>query len=125
MLERVLKSELDEARLYLLVNVIETYFPLSGSALAQFRQVVARKEYASVLDEDLTWGDNLILKGEEAGVIKGIRETLKRLLTAKFGTLPVELDSRIDAVGSGQELDAYLERVLTASALEEMGLESG
>lgn len=78
MLKRVVASELDEARQYLLVNVVETYFPLSGDESEEFRQVVTRKEYSKVQDTELTWGDKLLLKG----LLQGKRETLNRLLTA-------------------------------------------
>ena len=119
MLKRVIESELDEARQFLLVTVIETYFPLRGDELEQFRQVVARKEYQKVQDTELTWADKLMLKG----LIQGKRETLKRLLAVKFGPLPSDVDARIDAVESGQELDQYLDRVLTAESLENVGIQ--
>lgn len=122
MLKRVVESELDEARQYLLVNVVETYFPLSGDELEEFRQVVSRKEYSKVQDTELTWGDKLLLKGRAEGALQAKRETLKRLLTAKFGSLPIEVETRIDAVESEEELDQYLERVLTAHSLEDVGL---
>ena len=118
MLKRVVESELDEARQFLLVNVVETYFPLSGDDLEHFRRIVARKEYAKVQDTDLTWGDKLLLKG----VIDGKRDTLKRLLTAKFGPLPSDVEASIDAVDSGPALDQYLDRVLTAASLEDVDL---
>jgi len=118
MLKRVIESELDDARQYLLVNVVETYFPLSGDELEEFNQVVTRKEYSKVQDTDLTWGDKLLLKG----LIQGKREALKRLLTAKFGALPSEVVIRIDAIESEEALDQYLERVLTAQSVEDVGL---
>ena len=102
----------------MLVNVVETYFPLSGDDLEHFRRIVARKEYAKVQDTDLTWGDKLLLKG----VIDGKRDTLKRLLTAKFGPLPSDVEASIDAVDSGPALDQYLDRVLTAASLEDVDL---
>ena len=68
-------------------------------------------------DVELTWGDRLLLKGVE----RGKRETLERQLAAKFGPLPADVEARIDAVASTKELDDYLERVLTATSLAEMG----
>jgi hypothetical protein len=118
MLQRVVTSELDEARKFVLVNVIETYFRLSAADRESFRKLVARKEYREMQDVELTWADELRLEG----VIQGKRETLKRQLTAKFGALPKELETRIDGVSSGDELDRYLERVLTAATLEELRL---
>lgn len=55
MLKCVVESELDQARQYLLVNVIETYFRLGRRQRHQFGKILARKEYAKVQDTELTW----------------------------------------------------------------------
>jgi hypothetical protein len=108
--------------------VNETYFPLSGKKLEEFRHIVARKKYQKVQDTELTWADKLILegkeKGREEGVVQGKREPLKRQLIAKFGPLLQDVETRIDAIESGAELDGYLDRVLTAQSLGELGLDS-
>ncbi|MGH9389539.1 MAG: Rpn family recombination-promoting nuclease/putative transposase, partial [Vicinamibacteria bacterium] len=118
MLSRVLESELDDARKYLLVNVIETYFRLSGEEAARFRRLISEKEYRKMHEVELTYFDELELKG----VLKGKRETLLRLLTAKFGPLPEDTVARIAGISSALELDTYLDRVLTANSLQEIGL---
>jgi predicted transposase YdaD len=61
-------------------------------------------------------------EGREQGRDEGKRETLLRLLTAKFGPLPDAVVQRVSAIQSGSELDLYLERLLTARSLEELGL---
>ncbi|HXV64454.1 MAG TPA: DUF4351 domain-containing protein, partial [Vicinamibacteria bacterium] len=61
-------------------------------------------------------------EGREEGLREGKRKTLAQLLTAKFGSLPPETISRIEGLESVDELDRYLERVLTAGSIEEMGL---
>jgi uncharacterized protein YjiS (DUF1127 family) len=122
MLRRVVSSELEEARQYLLVNVIETYFQLSAEERERFRRLLSRKEDREVQDAELTWGDRLIKKGLEQGLVQGKRETLKRQLAAKFGPLAKELEARVDALSSTEELDRYLDRVLTATTLEDIGL---
>ena len=118
MLTRVLESELDEARKYLLVNVIETYFKLSGEEVARFRRLLSGEEYRKMHEVELTYFDELELKG----VLKGKRETLLRLLTAKFGPLPEDTAARIAGISSALELDTYLDRVLTANSLQQIGL---
>jgi predicted transposase/invertase (TIGR01784 family) len=122
MLSRVLESELDEALKYLLVNVIETYDELSPEETEGFRRLISGKEYGKVQDVELTYFDKLELKGRLAGVIEGKRETLLRLLTAKFGPLPEDTVARIAAINSAAELDTYLDRFVTANAIQEMGL---
>jgi hypothetical protein len=61
-------------------------------------------------------------KGKEAGFIEGKRETLKRLLAAKFGVLPPRVLESIDTLRSSEELDRYIDRVLTAATLSDLGL---
>ena len=74
-----------------------------------------------------TWSEKMMEKGREqgrlSGLIEGKRETLKHQLTKKFGPLPEKTMARIEALGSLEELDTYLERVLAAETLEDMGLD--
>jgi hypothetical protein len=70
-----------------------------------------------VQEVELTWADKLM----EKGVIEGKRETLLRLLSAKFGALPKEVTARTGAM-SNAELDSVLDRLLTATTLDELGL---
>ncbi|MGH9388009.1 MAG: Rpn family recombination-promoting nuclease/putative transposase [Vicinamibacteria bacterium] len=133
MLERVVGSELDEALKYLLVNVIETYFELSGEEAERYRRLVGRKENRAVQEMKLTWADKLIEKGREegreagreegreAGVVEGMRRTLVRQLAAKFGGLSDDLKERARSM-SEDELESVLDRVLTAATLDELGL---
>ena len=133
MLERVVGSELDEALKYLLVNVIETFFELSGEDAEEYRRLVSGKEYRAVQEVELTWADRLMEKGREegrekgreegreVGVLEGKRKTLSRLLTAKFGELSDETKARVEVMSS-TDLDRVLDRVLTATTLDELEL---
>jgi predicted transposase YdaD len=129
MLERVVGSELDEALKYLLVNVIETFFELSGEDAEEYRRLVSGKEYRAVQEVELTWADRLIEKGREegrekgreVGVLEGKREALRRQLAVKFGELPHETKVRVEVMSS-TDLDRVLDRVLTATTLDELDL---
>jgi hypothetical protein len=77
-------------------------------------------EDEEIEDEELTYFDELELKG----VLKGKRETLLRQLTSKFGPLPEDSVAKIAAIRSAAELDTYLDRVLTANSLEQVGVRS-
>ena len=80
---------------------------------------------------EVTWADKIREEGRmegreegrEVGLKEGKRETLRQQLIKKFGPLPEAAVSRLEAVESLEELDIYLNRVLTADSLEEMGLE--
>ncbi len=83
-------------------------------------------------EAELTWASKLKEEGREEGrregrrigFIEGKRGTLLRPLMAKFGPLPNATSSRVEALQSLDEFDSYLDRVLKATLLEEVGLES-
>ena len=78
----------------------------------------------------MTWAEKVEKKGRKEGheeglkegLLEGKREALLRQLETKFGPLPEEMISRVRAVQSLPELDSYLDRVLVAASLEDMGL---
>jgi hypothetical protein len=56
------------------------------------------------------------LRGLEKGREEGLRGTLRKLLTLKFGAPSPEVEARIEAA-SVEELDRFLERVVFAPDL--------
>ncbi len=126
LLGRMVASGLDEASLFLLINLIETYLPVPEGERERYLKLVSREEYRKVQEVELTWADKLRQEGREEGLQKGMvqgkRQTLKRLLAARFGGLPNHVEARIDALASAEELDGYLDRVLTAGSIDELGL---
>jgi hypothetical protein len=127
MLDRVARSGLNEVQKHLLVNVIKTYFVLTGEDAERYGCLIERKEFRAVQEVELTWADKLIEKGREeglekgreAGVIEGKRKAILRQLAAKFGTLPREITAKAEAM-SESELDSVLDRLLTATTLDEL-----
>ena len=125
MLRRVARGRLNRALKYLLVDVIETYFVLTGEDAQRYRRLLKRKEFRAVQEVELTWADKLVEKGREEGreegVVEGKRKTLLRLLASKFGGLPRKVRSRAETL-SEPELDSALDRLLTAATLDELKL---
>ena len=128
--DEVASSGLDDEAMFLLINLIETYFPVPEELRERYRQLISREEYRKVQEVEMTWADRLRQEGHdkgreegrEAGLIEGKQQTLKRLLTVKFGALSPGLLESIDALGSAEELDRYLDRVITAATLSDLGL---
>jgi hypothetical protein len=132
--DEVASSALDDEAMFLLINVIETYFPVPEELKDRYQQLISREEYRKVQEVEMTWAERLRQEGHdkgreegreegrEAGLIEGKRETLKRLLAAKFGSLPPHVLASIDALRFSEDLDPYLDRVLTAASLSELGL---
>lgn len=97
----------------------------------------AQKPYQKVKTKGLTWADKLKAKGRregwkkgrrhgrweglQEGLFAGKREALVQQLTAKIGPLEKRA-SRICGLASLRELDGYLDRVLVASCLADVGL---
>ena len=128
MLQVVAGSELDDARRFLLINLIETYFKLSPDHQKRFRRLVSAEEFREVQEMEVMWADRMraegAKEGREKGLIEGKRRTLLRQLAKKFGALSEEVTARVRALESVDELDVYLDRVLTATSLEEMELDA-
>ena len=123
LLLRVVESDLDDAREFLLVDLVETYFVLDGEQKHRYQQLVSRKEYRNVEDVELTWADKLLLQGQEKGVVQGKRESLVKVLETKFGSLSAKARGTLDGMDSAEELDVYLERAAKATTLQEAGLD--
>jgi predicted transposase YdaD len=61
------------------------------------------------------------IKGEIKGEIKGTAKTLLKQLNLKFGTLPEEIEQRV-SLADKEQLDRWVETILTATTLDEMFL---
>jgi flagellar biosynthesis/type III secretory pathway protein FliH len=69
-----------------------------------------------------TGWDKGIEKGVEKGVEAGVRQTLLRLLGARFGPLTDDVRRRVEAIHSVERLNQIAEHLLVARSLEEMDL---
>ena len=114
-MQRTATSGVDEARQMLLANVIETYLTLNGEEEAEFQRVLSEAGEQEV-------GEMLSIY-EERSIVKGVRNSLLRVLRAKFGDLPEQAEAHIRDITDETELNALLERVLSANSLAQMGLE--
>jgi len=115
---------------------------LSPAEEVRFRRLMERPENKEVKAMRKTWSEELMEKGEKRGEKRGEmrgekrgemrgekrgekrakRETLLRLLRAKFGAVPKEAEKRVQAIEKAARLDELLDRILTARSLAEMNL---
>ncbi|MGH9390566.1 MAG: hypothetical protein ACRD1Z_13200 [Vicinamibacteria bacterium] len=102
----------------LLLDVVETFFPVTANEREEWETLASGEEFRHVVDAERTWADRLML----TGFVEGKRQVLKRQLTTKFGPLPAAVERSITAIESEDELDRCLDCVLAASSLEDMGL---
>ena len=121
MLQRVATSALDDARKLLLTNMIETYFTVAPKHEEKFSRIMSQESYREAQKMQLTWADKMKEEGHRKGLVEGKRATLIQLLSLKFDTVPDATRARVQSL-SLDELDTYVERVLSVETLEEMGL---
>ena len=101
--------------------MIETYFTVAPKHKERFRSIMSQESYREAQKMQLTWADKMKEEGRHEGLVEGKRATLIQLLGMKFDTVPDTTRARVQSL-SLDELDTYLERVLSVETLEEMGL---
>lgn len=121
-LSPILKSELDEARKFLLLDLVETYVELDGSAQAEYRGLLAEPENREVAKMELTWSGRIAHEAKETGREEGKRELLLAQLERRFGPLPEATVRRVEAIRSPDRLAALAMEILEARSLEDLGL---
>jgi hypothetical protein len=126
MMEQVARSGLDDARKFLLLNLIETYFSLNRTERKKLERELSQERYREVKKMQLTWAEKIEEKGrkegKKEGLLEGKRDALLQLLTSKFGRLPEKTVFRVRALDSPKKLDRYFEKAIAASSLADMGL---
>jgi hypothetical protein len=70
-----------------------------------------------------TIADELKEEGAKKGALTTRQQTLIRLLKRRFGDVPDELSSTILATNDPEQLDEWLDQVVTAETLDEVGIE--
>ena len=123
-LQRIAISTVDEARKMLLANIVETYLPLSEEEQGRFRELLAQSGSEETNQMISVYEERGIAKGLQQGIVGGKRDMMLKLLRLKFGTLPQNVEAKVQALTAETELDTLSERVLTANSLQEMGLEA-
>lgn len=125
-LRRILRAPVDEARRFLLANVVETYVQLAGDEAERFVRIAERelpKEESSMI---MTWGDKIrekaLREGRREGRAAGRREVLLRILESRFGELSPQARRRVETIAAGRELDRLVDRALAARSLDDLGL---
>ena len=125
-LRQIVAYGLDDARTFLLGNLVETYLELTGHDAERY----------STQDDDsnkeihvmkLTWGDKKELEGHEKGLAEGLtlgaRQTLLGMLEHRFGPLPDAVRGQIEKLDDPAEIQTLATRVVDADSLAELGFD--
>lgn len=121
-LQNIIASGLTDGDKLFLIGLIATYLPTAD--LADSESEVMEQ----IADIELTIFERLEQKGLEKGIEKGREEgellgqrlLLERLLTHKFGELPVEITQQIELISDDATFDSLVEQALTAATIDEL-----
>ena len=140
-LRRLADADLDEARRFLLLNIIETYLDLTKQDQQRYNRELAHQPNEEVKAMQLTWEQKHYFRGREEGLsegreegiaegreegrIVGSKETLIRQIEHRLGPLSKGWRRRIDAIVDRETLEDLATRLLDASSLDDLGLDDG
>ena len=117
-LRNVMRLTEDEPELAQLpVSALERYFVLTPAQEVRFDRMVAQRDYEEVR-KVLTLSEE---RGIKKGLIRGQQNALLRILRRKFGDVPEEIEGIVRALPSPEAVQPYLDRILDAQRLEDMG----
>ena len=110
-LKKVAMSGENEARKFLLSNLVETYLVLEDQEREVFERLLETEETGEV--------QAMIGVYEERGIKKGELRVILEMLRHKFGEVPIETRTKIESLASLEELDRLVLRVLDVDSLTE------
>ncbi len=113
-------GQVDEARAFLLVNLIATYLPLSSDERSALQVQLEQQGDTTLEATELTWAEQMILQGREQGREEGLREMILRLARARFGDVSPPLEQAVGAMTREDELLAFFDRTLRAGSEVEL-----
>ncbi len=114
-LERLAAGNLDEARQYLLVNLVETYLELDAAEQATYQGRLQVEGRTAVETLELTWGERM----QQKGALQAKREDLLYVIRTRFNAVPESLAARI-AQADDAQLTQLLGQAVTVGRLEEL-----
>ena len=127
-LEERMRERFSELKLgdrwYLLADSIDALFDLTPEQEARFKLRRVRDEFRGVRKMMARFYKTARDEGREEGELAGRREILKRHIRTKFGSLPEETVAFVDTVRTKEQLNRYLDRVLTEKSLDALGFET-
>ena len=128
--------ELNAARSFQLVNLVDNYLPLKENKRVEFEKKISNSTNLEVVTMDLAWAQKLytegraegeaigLERGEQAGQLEGARRVLLQQLKIRFGELPDRTIARIQSCQQLEQLERWSAAVLSAPDLAAMGLEA-
>jgi hypothetical protein len=125
-LRRIADARLSEDRRTLLVDCIATYLQLTPEETSEYATSDTGGGNRTMRVADMSFEQLYRAEARKRerreGREEGARKMLLRLLTRRFGRMPVSVRRRVEEIDSVDHLIRLAERVLTARSLEDLGL---
>lgn len=124
----IARAAFDQARKALLVNLLETYSPLTEAQSSELQQRMRDNEHEEVREMVTTWQAMGRLEGRlqgraegrVEGRVEGLREAVTVALASRFEGLPSELNERLQATSDEAVLTEALRLAVQAGGSEEV-----
>jgi hypothetical protein len=116
-LRRIGEAKLTRERRELLADFVDAYLPLTSDEEKEYKILDAGKQQEEKTVW-MTWSERMRAEGER----RALRGVLVRLLEKRFGPVPKKALKKVETLKSVPRLNDLVERVFTASSLEELGL---
>jgi flagellar biosynthesis/type III secretory pathway protein FliH len=125
-LERVARTDVDEARRFLLAYVVDHYMKLTDDEAEELKALSQSSTATEVKQMFLSFQSRAheqgLSQGLSAGRAHGEQAVLLRLMRRRFGALAPEVVARVEAIQDTNQLEALADRILDARTLDELGL---
>jgi hypothetical protein len=126
-LRAISRAKVDEARRYVLANVVDTYVQLNPEEDERFAGALASEANKEVSDMEITWEGALAARekkgfdeGEAIGEAKATRKAIILALNRRLGPVPDEVIERLTSISDIQRLQSILEQAVSAGSIDEI-----
>lgn len=116
-LRRIGAAKLPMERQAILADFVDAYLPLTADEEKQYKVLDADKSEEGQAMW-MTWSERMKAEGE----LRALRRVAVHLIEQRFGPVPQKVRNKVESTKSIPRLNGLLERVLTASSLEDLGL---
>ena len=122
-LQRIARAELDEARRFLLLNIVETYLELTNDERERYNKALECEVDREVKAMQLTWEEKHYYRGRDEGRLDGAHKTLLRQIEHRLGPISEQAKRRLTSIRDERSLEALATQLLDAKSLADLGLD--
>jgi hypothetical protein len=126
---RMARADLDEARRFLLLYVVDKYMALTNDEATELDGLLEPSSESEVTHMMLAFEERGMKRGLQQGFstgrTRGEQTVLLRQMQRRFGALAPEVVARVEAIEDLAQLEALADRILDARTLADMELPAG